>query len=155
MIDQGLLDEPVFSFRVGSSEEDGGEAIFGGVSRSFASFPSFSRTRADLLHLASSALNRLTRPPTRASSTTFPSEGRDTGRLSSSRSPSEMRSWSSREPELPSILELRSYVSFSHIEIIPRIQADSFLPFRFSRSPFVAPSFSEPASFCAKRELSN
>lgn len=32
MIDQGLLDEPVFSFRVGSSEEDGGEAIFGGVS---------------------------------------------------------------------------------------------------------------------------
>lgn len=31
MIDQGMLDEPVFSFRLGSSEEDGGEAIFGGV----------------------------------------------------------------------------------------------------------------------------
>lgn len=31
MVDQGLLDEPVFSFRIGSSEEDGGEAIFGGV----------------------------------------------------------------------------------------------------------------------------
>lgn len=31
MIEQGLLDEPVFSFRLGSTEEDGGEAIFGGV----------------------------------------------------------------------------------------------------------------------------
>jgi saccharopepsin len=31
MINQKLLDEPVFSFRVGSSEEDGGEAIFGGI----------------------------------------------------------------------------------------------------------------------------
>jgi saccharopepsin len=31
MINQGLLDAPVFSFRVGSSEEDGGEAIFGGI----------------------------------------------------------------------------------------------------------------------------
>ncbi|KAH7926766.1 Asp-domain-containing protein [Leucogyrophana mollusca] len=31
MIDQGLLDEPVFSFRMGSSEEDGGEATFGGI----------------------------------------------------------------------------------------------------------------------------
>ncbi|KAJ3515119.1 hypothetical protein NLJ89_g1961 [Agrocybe chaxingu] len=31
MINQGLLDSPVFSFRLGSSEEDGGEAIFGGV----------------------------------------------------------------------------------------------------------------------------
>ncbi|KAJ7095425.1 aspartic peptidase A1 [Mycena belliarum] len=31
MINQGLLDEPVFSFRVGSSEEDGGEAVFGGI----------------------------------------------------------------------------------------------------------------------------
>jgi len=31
MIDQGLLDEPVFSFRMGNSEEDGGEAIFGGI----------------------------------------------------------------------------------------------------------------------------
>lgn len=31
MVDQDLLDEPVFSFRVGKSEEDGGEAIFGGI----------------------------------------------------------------------------------------------------------------------------
>ncbi|KAF7352759.1 Aspartic peptidase A1 [Mycena venus] len=31
MIDQKLIDEPVFSFRIGSSEEDGGEAIFGGI----------------------------------------------------------------------------------------------------------------------------
>ncbi|KAG9317680.1 Asp-domain-containing protein [Chiua virens] len=31
MINQGLLDEPVFSFRLGSSEEDGGEAVFGGI----------------------------------------------------------------------------------------------------------------------------
>lgn len=31
MIDQGLLDEPVFTFRLGSSEEDGGEAVFGGI----------------------------------------------------------------------------------------------------------------------------
>lgn len=31
MINQKLLDEPVFSFRVGSSEDDGGEAIFGGI----------------------------------------------------------------------------------------------------------------------------
>jgi saccharopepsin len=31
MIDQGLLDEPIFSFRIGSSEEDGGEAVFGGI----------------------------------------------------------------------------------------------------------------------------
>ncbi|KAF9534288.1 aspartic peptidase domain-containing protein [Crepidotus variabilis] len=31
MIDQGLLDQPVFSFRLGSSEDDGGEAIFGGI----------------------------------------------------------------------------------------------------------------------------
>lgn len=31
MIDQGLLDEPVFGFYLGSSEQDGGEAIFGGV----------------------------------------------------------------------------------------------------------------------------
>jgi saccharopepsin len=31
MIEQDLLDEPVFSFRLGSSEDDGGEAIFGGV----------------------------------------------------------------------------------------------------------------------------
>ncbi|KAI6047150.1 Asp-domain-containing protein [Pisolithus marmoratus] len=34
MLDQGLLDEPVFSFRIGSSEEDGGEAVFGGVDES-------------------------------------------------------------------------------------------------------------------------
>ncbi|KAF8639980.1 hypothetical protein AX17_001226 [Amanita inopinata Kibby_2008] len=31
MINQGLLDEPVFSFRVGSSDVDGGEAVFGGI----------------------------------------------------------------------------------------------------------------------------
>ena len=31
MLNQKLLDEPVFSFRLGSSEEDGGEAIFGGI----------------------------------------------------------------------------------------------------------------------------
>lgn len=34
MIDQGLVDKKVFSFRLGSSEEDGGEAIFGGVDES-------------------------------------------------------------------------------------------------------------------------
>lgn len=34
MIDNNLLDEPVFSFRVGDSEEDGGEALFGGVDHS-------------------------------------------------------------------------------------------------------------------------
>lgn len=34
MINQGLLDEPVFSFRIGSSEADGGEACFGGIDRS-------------------------------------------------------------------------------------------------------------------------
>ena len=31
MINQGLIDEPVFSFRLGSSEDDGGEAVFGGI----------------------------------------------------------------------------------------------------------------------------
>jgi len=31
LINQGLLDEPVFAFRVGRSEEDGGEATFGGI----------------------------------------------------------------------------------------------------------------------------
>lgn len=31
MIAEGLLDEPVFSFRIGTSESDGGEATFGGV----------------------------------------------------------------------------------------------------------------------------
>lgn len=34
MILQDLLDEPVFSFRIGSTEEDGGEAVFGGVDES-------------------------------------------------------------------------------------------------------------------------
>lgn len=34
MINQGLIDEPVFSFRVGSSEDDGGEAVFGGIDHS-------------------------------------------------------------------------------------------------------------------------
>jgi saccharopepsin len=31
MVNKGLLDDPVFSFRLGSSEEDGGEALFGGI----------------------------------------------------------------------------------------------------------------------------
>ena len=31
MVNEGLVDSPVFSFRLGSSEEDGGEAIFGGI----------------------------------------------------------------------------------------------------------------------------
>ncbi|KAJ7268571.1 endopeptidase [Mycena rebaudengoi] len=34
MINKRLLDEPVFSFRIGPSEEDGGEVIFGGIDRS-------------------------------------------------------------------------------------------------------------------------
>ena len=34
MINQGLIDSPVFSFRLGSSEEDGGEAMFGGIDHS-------------------------------------------------------------------------------------------------------------------------
>lgn len=34
MIDKDLLDDPVFSFRIGSSEEDGGEALFGGIDHS-------------------------------------------------------------------------------------------------------------------------
>ncbi|KAI9574451.1 Asp-domain-containing protein [Boletus coccyginus] len=34
MIDQDLLDEPVFSFRLGSSDEDGGMAVFGGIDHS-------------------------------------------------------------------------------------------------------------------------
>ncbi|KAG5649029.1 hypothetical protein DXG03_000378 [Asterophora parasitica] len=33
LVNQGLLDEPVFSFRVGSSEADGGEAVFGGIDK--------------------------------------------------------------------------------------------------------------------------
>ncbi|KAL5530021.1 APR1 [Sanghuangporus sanghuang] len=31
MINQGLLDAPVFSFRLGASDDDGGEAVFGGI----------------------------------------------------------------------------------------------------------------------------
>jgi len=31
MLNQGLIDEPVFSFRIGSSENDGGVATFGGI----------------------------------------------------------------------------------------------------------------------------
>jgi saccharopepsin len=31
MVNQGLLADPVFSFRLGSSESDGGEAVFGGI----------------------------------------------------------------------------------------------------------------------------
>ena len=34
MINQGLIESPVFSFRIGSSEDDGGEAIFGGIDHS-------------------------------------------------------------------------------------------------------------------------
>ncbi|TRM67800.1 aspartic peptidase domain-containing protein [Schizophyllum amplum] len=34
MVNKKLIDEPVFSFRLGSSEEDGGEAIFGGIDKS-------------------------------------------------------------------------------------------------------------------------
>ncbi|KAI6013047.1 Asp-domain-containing protein [Pisolithus marmoratus] len=34
MLGQGLLDEPVFSFRIGSSEEGGGEVTFGGIDES-------------------------------------------------------------------------------------------------------------------------
>jgi len=34
LINKGLLDEPVFAFRLGSSEEDGGEATFGGIDHS-------------------------------------------------------------------------------------------------------------------------
>jgi saccharopepsin len=31
MVNQKLVDKPVFSFRLGSSEQDGGEVIFGGI----------------------------------------------------------------------------------------------------------------------------
>jgi saccharopepsin len=31
MVNEGLLDAPVFSLRIGTSEDDGGEAIFGGI----------------------------------------------------------------------------------------------------------------------------
>jgi saccharopepsin len=34
MVNQGLLDEPVFTFRLGDSEQDGGEAVFGGIDSS-------------------------------------------------------------------------------------------------------------------------
>lgn len=34
MLDDGLLTAPVFSFRIGDTEEDGGEAVFGGIDRS-------------------------------------------------------------------------------------------------------------------------
>ncbi|KAI0304122.1 endopeptidase [Russula brevipes] len=34
MINQGLIDKPVFSFRLGSSEDDGGEVVFGGIDKS-------------------------------------------------------------------------------------------------------------------------
>lgn len=33
MLNQGLLDEPVFSFRLGLNEEGGGEVVFGGVDK--------------------------------------------------------------------------------------------------------------------------
>ena len=31
LVNKGMLDSPVFSFRLGSSEADGGEALFGGI----------------------------------------------------------------------------------------------------------------------------
>jgi saccharopepsin len=31
MVNQKLIDQPVFTFRMGDSEADGGEAIFGGI----------------------------------------------------------------------------------------------------------------------------
>jgi saccharopepsin len=34
MINQKLVDSPVFSFRVGPSDQDGGEAVFGGIDES-------------------------------------------------------------------------------------------------------------------------
>lgn len=34
MLNQALLDDPVFSFRLGSSENDGGEAMFGDIDKS-------------------------------------------------------------------------------------------------------------------------
>ena len=34
MVNQGLLDAPVFGFYLGSSEEDGGMATFGGIDES-------------------------------------------------------------------------------------------------------------------------
>lgn len=34
LLNENLLDEPVFAFRMGRSEEDGGEATFGGIDHS-------------------------------------------------------------------------------------------------------------------------
>jgi len=34
MVNQKIIDEPVFTFRLGDSEEDGGEAVFGGIDSS-------------------------------------------------------------------------------------------------------------------------
>jgi hypothetical protein len=34
LVNKGLLDAPVFAFRLGTSEEDGGEATFGGIDKS-------------------------------------------------------------------------------------------------------------------------
>lgn len=34
MINQGLIDDKVFAFRLGSSDDDGGEATFGGIDHS-------------------------------------------------------------------------------------------------------------------------
>jgi len=34
MMDKNLIDEPLFAFRLGSSEDDGGEATFGGIDES-------------------------------------------------------------------------------------------------------------------------
>ena len=34
MIEQNLIDEPVVSFRIGPSEDDAGEAVFGGIDKS-------------------------------------------------------------------------------------------------------------------------
>ncbi|KAI0346882.1 aspartic peptidase A1 [Trametopsis cervina] len=34
MVNKALIDDPVFSFRLGSSEDDGGEALFGGIDES-------------------------------------------------------------------------------------------------------------------------
>lgn len=34
LVNEGLLDQPVFAFRLGTSQEDGGEATFGGIDHS-------------------------------------------------------------------------------------------------------------------------